>query len=245
MGRKSIHVRPHIGTILNHASYRMLYGRFVKERQYLSSLHYNLRIVGWDDFILFPDGFAANASLLYLLFKILQKVKPKSILELGSGQSTKLTTRYVKENEKTHITILEDSNVWHKETKRNIFTSNRTRYIHTSLEQTKFGKRKCFWYSTKILDEEDKTYDLILVDGPIGTRRHSRIGIANFIPKIIDSKNYIIVFDDAARIGELDTIKAIKKILRDKSIPCFEFHNYGSKKQTCLVSPNFSFLGTN
>ncbi|MCE7746046.1 MAG: hypothetical protein GPJ52_13015 [Candidatus Heimdallarchaeota archaeon] len=238
-------IRPHIRTILNHISFRMLYGRIVKEHQYLSSLHYNLRVVGWDDFTFFPDGFAANASLLYLLFKILQKTKPKTILELGSGQSTKFTSRYVKENESSEITILEDNEEWYEKLKPDIFTSNKLRFIYSPLEQTKFGKRKCFWYSTKILAEEDKTYDFILVDGPFGTRRNSRIGIANFIPKIIDEKNFIIVFDDAGRIGEQDTIKVIKKTFRKKSMPYVEFHVYGSKKQTCLISPNFSFLGTN
>lgn len=238
-------IKPHIRTMLNHISFRMLYGRLVKEHQYLSSLHYNLRVVGWDDFTFFPDGFAANASLLYLLFKILQKIKPKTILELGSGQSTKFTTRYVKENENTEITILEDCEEWFGKIKPDIFTSKRTRIICSPLEQIKFGKRKCFWYSTKILAEENKTYDLILVDGPFGTKRYSRIGIANFIPKIIDKNNFILVFDDAARIGEQDTIKVIKKIFRKKSIPYVKFHVYGSKKQTCLVSLNFSFLGTN
>ncbi|MCK5045378.1 MAG: hypothetical protein KAS22_02285 [Candidatus Heimdallarchaeota archaeon] len=238
-------VKPHIRTMLNHISFRMLYGRIVKEHQYLSSLHYNLRVIGWDDITFFPDGFAANASLLYLLFKILQKTKPKTILELGSGQSTKFTTRYVKESENSQITILEDCKEWFNKTKPDLFTSKRSRYIYSPLVQTKFGKRKRLWYSTKLLAEEDKTYDLILVDGPFGTMRYSRIGIANYIPKIIDEKNFIIVFDDAARIGEQDTIKAIKKIFRKNSIEFVEFHVYGSKKQTCLISPNYSFLGTN
>ncbi|MHA1171164.1 MAG: hypothetical protein ACTSQ3_03685, partial [Candidatus Heimdallarchaeota archaeon] len=138
-----------------------------------------------------------------------------------------------------------DIEEWYEKTKPDIFTSKRSKYICSPLEQIKFGKRKCLWYSTKILADEDKTYDLILVDGPFGKRRNSRIGIANFIPKIIDVKNFIIIFDDAARIGEQDTIKAIKKILRKNSISYLEYHVYGSKKQTCLISPNFSFLGTN
>jgi hypothetical protein len=223
----------------------MLYGRIVKEHQYLSSLHYNLKAVGWDDFTLYPDSFAANASLLYLLFKILQKTKPKSILEIGSGQSTKLTTRYIKESENAEITIIEDCEEWFENTKQNIFASKRSRYLCSPLEQTKYRNRKCLWYSTKIFAEEDRTYDLILVDGPLGSRRNSRIGIANYLPKILDNDNFILIFDDAARIGELDTIRAVKKILRKNNIAYLEFHVYGSKKQTCIVSPNYSFLGTN
>jgi hypothetical protein len=243
--KKIIQVKPHFRTILNHLSFRMLYGRIVKEHQYLLSLHYNLKAVGWDDFTFFPDGFAANASLLYLLFKILHKTKPKRILELGSGQSTKFTTRYVKEHEEAEITIIEDCEEWFEKTKPDIFPSKRSRYICSPLEQTKIGRRKRLWYSTMVLAEEDTTYDLILVDGPFGTRRFSRVGITNYLPKIIDKNNFIIVFDDAARIGELDSIRTIKKIFRKQSIPYLEFHVYGSKKQTCLLSPNFSFLGTN
>jgi len=238
-------VKPHLRTILNHISFRMLYGRLVKEHQYLSSLHFNLKVVGWDDFTFYPDGFAANASLLYLLFKILQKAKPKSILELGSGQSTKLTTRYIKENEEAEITIIEDCQEWYDKTKQDIFANKRTRFICSHLKQLKYKNKKCFWYSTKILAEEDKTYELIIVDGPFGTKRNSRIGIANYLPKILDKDNFIIVFDDAARKGEIDTIKAIKKILKKNIISFQEFHVYGSKKQTCLVSPNYTFLATN
>ncbi|MBK5113786.1 MAG: hypothetical protein KGD59_00160 [Candidatus Heimdallarchaeota archaeon] len=243
--KKIIQVKPHYRTILNHLSFRMLYGRIVKEQQYLSSFYYNLKAVGWDDFTFFPDGFAANASLLYLLFKILHKTKPKTILELGSGQSTKLTTRYVKEHEKSEITIIEDCEEWFEKIKSDIFSSKRSRLICSPLEQTKIGRRKCLWYSTKVLTEEDTTYELILVDGPFGTRRFSRVGIANFLPKIIDKNNFILVFDDAARIGELDTIRMIKKIFRKEGIHYLVFHVYGSKKQTCFISPNLSFLGTN
>ena len=65
------------------------------------------------------------------------------------------------------------------------------------------------------------------------------------IKKIIDKENFIIVFDDAARVGELDTIRVVKRIFRKNSIPFSKFHVFGSKKQTCLLSPKYSFLGTN
>ena len=58
----------HPRTILNHISFRMLYGRIVKEQQYLTSLYYNLKVIGWDDITLFPDGFLVkcnNVSFLY------------------------------------------------------------------------------------------------------------------------------------------------------------------------------------
>ncbi|MGC9780549.1 MAG: GTPase domain-containing protein [Candidatus Heimdallarchaeota archaeon] len=239
------HPKRHPRTILNHLSFRMLYGRIVKEQQYLTSLYYNLKVIGWDDISLFPDGFAADASFLYHILKVLLKVKPKSILELGSGQSTKLTSRYIKENTKKRALILEDCEEWFEIVKPTIAISERCRFICSPLEAMKFQKHKCSWYSTKILEEEDIKYDLVIIDGPFGSYRYSRIGILNYIPKIINEKDFIIVFDDAARKGEQDTIKQAERILKKNKIPYVKFHFFGSKKQTYLTSPNYLFLGSN
>src|SRR5262249_43421746 len=43
---------------------------------------------------LFVDGASANASFLLFLWKCLEVCRPKAILELGSGQTTKLLAHY-------------------------------------------------------------------------------------------------------------------------------------------------------
>ena len=233
----------HPASILKHLSPSMLYGRFVKESQYLASLHYNLQAVGWQDLVFFPDGFGGNASFLYLLFKVLYNEKPQTILELGSGQSTFFTSRYAKENNAT-LLILEDNSYWYELFQSKIFTGEKIRYVLAPLTEIRVQKKKRRWYNTTLSQDEDTRYQLIIVDGPPGDYRFSRLGILAFIPKIIDPANFIIIFDDSARKGERDTISRLGRILRQNKIPYCKFHVYGSKRQTCIASKRYSYIST-
>ncbi|HUT82342.1 MAG TPA: hypothetical protein VMZ29_14165 [Candidatus Bathyarchaeia archaeon] len=239
---KKNRIRIHPSSIFKNLSIFALYGRIVKETQYLISLHYNMKAIGWDDFPFFPDGFAGNPSFLYLIFKILFQEKPQKILELGSGQSTLFTTRYIKENEDAELLILEDYKEWHDRFKTQIFMNERVRYIHSPLQEIKIKNRRLEWYSADFLSNQDVKYNLIIIDGPRGTYRYSRVGIVNHLPKIIDPENFMLVFDDSFRKGETDTIKLVKKILRKNSIPFIKFCVYGGKRQTVIASKNKAHL---
>jgi hypothetical protein len=220
----------------------MILGRLVNEKMALESLHYNMKIIGWDDFTFYPDGFAANSTLLYLLFKIYQLVEPKKILELGSGQSTLFTNRYLEENSEVQADVLEDQKEWYEIFKDKINQNERLRYILAPLTSIKVGKKEFQWYGTDIFINENRKYDLIIIDGPAGTKRNSRIGLLKYLPKILNKEDFILLFDDTARIGEIDTIKKTKKILKKNNIDFSIFNRYGSKKQTCLCSKNYGYF---
>ena len=53
---------------------------------------------------------------------------------------------------------------------------------------------------------------MLLVDGPRGRRRHSRRAALEFIEGRLGDE-FVIVFDDAERRGELDTIAEALKLL--------------------------------
>ncbi|MBD3192463.1 MAG: hypothetical protein GF308_17620 [Candidatus Heimdallarchaeota archaeon] len=237
-------MKVHPKTIFSYFSPKMLFGIFFLEKKALISLYYNLRIAGWDDFPVFPDNHAANASFLYFLFKVFQIIKPKRILELGSGQSTNFTSRYLQENEEAKALILENNEDWYQQFKPKLIDSPRLRYLFAPLLELKVGRRTCQWYSTDILEKEKTTYDLLIIDGPVGTLNFSRLGIVKYLPKVIDPADFLIIFDDAQRKGEKDTIKVVKKKLRKKEIPFEQFTIYGLKKQTCISSPDKGFLNT-
>lgn len=237
-------MKVHPRTIFSYFSPKMLYGIFFLEKKALISLYYNLRIAGWDDFHVFPDLHAANAAFLYFLFKVFHMIKPKKILELGSGQSTNFTSKYLEENEGVEALILEDDEDWYQQFNSKLMESPKLRYLYAPLQELKVGRRTCQWYSTDILEKEKSLYDLIIVDGPVGTLNFSRLGIAKYIPGIIDPEDFLMIFDDAQRKGEKDTIKVTKKKLRKNNIPFEEFHIYGLKKQTCLSSLDKGFLNT-
>ena len=66
-----------------------------KENYWANVFNSSIRGVGWMDHISLNVGrWAANYSLLYILFRILNEVKPLNTLELGLGETSKLFQAY-------------------------------------------------------------------------------------------------------------------------------------------------------
>lgn len=238
----SLHmIVPHSKTVLNQLSPNMLYGLFVKEFIYQSKFKKLLKRKNWDDIKIKPWGYAANWSLLYFLIKLLDEKKPNKILELGSGETTKLLFRYIKENISSDVIVLEDNIEWFNNNKMN-FIAERFSYLCKPLKELEVNKRICNWYSYDFLDlsQQEKKFNLVLIDGPKGIRRFSRLGIIKYLPDILDQTNYIIIFDDSSRKGEEDTIKIVLEKFDTIGLEYNKFNLYGIKKQTCIVSSNFS-----
>ncbi|HUU77813.1 MAG TPA: hypothetical protein VMX55_05665 [candidate division Zixibacteria bacterium] len=238
-------IRVHPRTILNHLTPKMLYGLFIKEIIYIRKFKQILKQIGWSYIKIKPYGFAANGSLIYLLLKILNEKHPDKILELGSGETTKLTYRYISENENTEALVLEDNSEWYNKLIGN-FKSKRFNYTQSLLKELTVAERICNWYSYDFSNEKNNSkYNLILIDGPLGTLRYSRLGIIKFLPNILDRNNFIIIFDDTSRKGEQDTIGILKNVFAKEKIEFISVEVYGYKKQTCLASKNYhEFLST-
>ena len=71
------------------------------------SLQATLIRKGWHPDSFFTDGAAATPTLCLLLVKCLEFCKPKRILEIGSGQSSKLLALYHREARDVDVTTLE------------------------------------------------------------------------------------------------------------------------------------------
>lgn len=241
---KSLHIIfPHIKTILNQLSPRMLYGLFVKEFIYQSKFRKLLKRKNWDSLKIKPGGFAANYSLLYFLTKLLEDKKPNKTLELGSGETTKLLFRYVKENIASDTIVLEDNIEWYNDIKEN-FIAERFSYLCKPLKEVEVNDRICNWFSYDFsnLNQQEKKFNLVLIDGPRGTRRFSRLGIAKYLPDILDQTNFVVIFDDSSRKGEEDTIRIVLDKFDAIGLDYTKFDLYGSKKQTCIASSGFSLM---
>ena len=231
----------HFKTILNQLHPKMLFGFFVLEFKYQRKFRKLMKEMNWVDIKIKPRGYAANHSLLFYLLKILKDKKPRCILELGSGQTTKIFNKYLTENKDAKAIVLEENHDWFQFMKKNIH-SHRLDYIYAPLKSDSLENINYKWYSydfNDILQQKGK-FDLIVIDGPKGTIRYSRFGLAKYITQIIDPSNFILIFDDSSRIGEEDTIKFIEKLFDNAQIKYNKFELFGSKKQTCLSSIDFN-----
>ena len=229
-------------TIFYHLTPKMLYGIIFKEIKYLRKFKQLLQQMNWDDLKIKTGGYAANGSFLYHLLKIYSHIKPKRILELGSGETSKLLCRFISENEKASGVILEDNLDWY-ESHKEFFSKEKVSYKFCPLIEVIIDEKTVKWYDYSFPDISEKNkFNLIIIDGPKGTNYYSRAGILLYLTKIIDKEDFILIFDDTSRKGEVETIKLTRKILHESGINFQESEFFGSKKQTCFYSRKYGDL---
>ncbi len=159
------------------------------------------------------------ASIDKSLFNTIRKILPEgsTILELGSGWATselaKHYTMYSVEHDAAYVDKYDST------------------YIHAPLKRHKRVKNhpSDLWYDADILREKLKgiQYDLLLIDGPPGTRS----GFIKYID-LFDTKA-IWVFDDANRLCDRKVVNSASSKL---GVPFVTYH--GSPRKTYAVLNN-------
>lgn len=89
---------------------------------------------------------------------------------------------------------------------------------------------------------QDTKYQLIVVDGPFGADQpQPRTNIIGLVDNNL-ADDFVIIFDDAERAGEQDTIRKTKQRLSEKGIKFVEDKRTGIKTQVLLLSESRSFI---
>lgn len=186
---------------------------------------------------------AIGYPLAYILYRILDEVKPKSILELGLGQSTKIITSYVKFEKKVIHDVVEHDQNWINFFKMNMELEE-VQNIHC-LENYKRKYNDCELNAYRNFKKEfkGKSYDLILIDGPIGWgQEYARMDILDIIPECLN-KSFIILLDDSERIGEQRMIEMLEEKLRKNKIEFRTGYQYwGVNTVYVCTSEDLEFL---
>jgi hypothetical protein len=183
---------------------------------------------------------AGNYSFFYVLNRILNDYQPKSILELGLGESTKFISTFIKYKIPSckHI-IVEQNEDWTKEFNNRFILTNQSTILHCELENkiiNNFDVSSYKKFSEKICDQ----FDLYVVDGPFGSDRYSRYDIIQLVEKF-NNNDFIILFDDTHRFGELETSKQIISILNNKNIKNYSATYSGTKSVTVIASEKYKY----
>ena len=220
----------------------------LNDTQNAISLEAGLSRAGYDPVDFFTDGSAANPSLQLLHLKILRICRPQRVLELGSGQTTKLLSCYARENSSAYILSLEQDESWVKILKEHVAHD----YRHVPLQSTQFVCKgsdlslATMWYHD-LPELREGQFDYVLVDGPdmgaiaTGRTTYARSGILQHMPAIL-SPSFVVVFDDAERYGEIMTVNAFEDILKANKIRYVRFAVHGVKTQEVFCSRDRSYL---
>lgn len=188
-----------------------------------------------------PGRWAVSYIVLYVLYRILDEIKPQSILECGLGQSSKLMIQYA-DTHKAKLMICEQNPEWLSFFQRQYPTADKyTKILDTEMVHIvpEHESRTYAGFKSAI---KGKKFNLVLIDGPVGTPHYSRPNILDVVENL--DKSFVILLDDMNRVGEQETWNLLKQKLTDKGIK-FTAKIYSSDKSVGLLcSTDLSWLTT-
>ena len=177
----------------------------------------------------YPTGGAANFSLMYLLLRAATELPVQRVVELGCGQTTLLLDA-VRQLRPFEITTLEHDREW----AQRIQTQVKHDITCVDLVDKVVQSRKTLVYDTDT-GLEASPPDLLLIDGPQGESRRSRWAALQWIEKGLGD-DFLILFDDAERRGEIDTIEKTLYLLRTQGRTIRTRFYYGVRWQFVIAA---------
>lgn len=191
-----------------------------------------------------PGRWAVGYQYLYCLYRVLNEGNPKSILELGLGQSTRMIGQYAAANDDvTHIVCEHDSE-WIEFFKNDFYLSDNSEIMQLQLTTGHYKDDEAvIIYKDFKRNLENNQFDFISIDGPFGylAKKYSRVDVLKLLPECL-SNEFIIMIDDFDRPGEQETVKVLKSILNEENIDFAEGQYVGEKTTKIITSKNKRFL---
>ena len=216
------------------------------------SLQAHLERAGFSATDFFVDGAAASPTLQLVLAKVLSLCRPTTVLELGSGQTTKILSDYARSSPAVQVLTIEENDDWHSRLSTTLNPPANHHYCSSHLESREItlpndrGVVSTAWYSRGESLLSGRRFQLILVDGPSSYRSgefvpHSRSGLIPYLPALLDS-SFVILIDDTDSYGHFLTARSMREsiVAHGRAVYAFEVH--GVKSQTILCSPDWQFL---
>ncbi len=189
---------------------------------------------------------AIGYQCAYVLFRVLDEVRPDKILELGLGQSTKFLGQYASNNEGIKHVVVESDPSWIEFFQNNYEMSDNSSIMHCDWAFCDYkeakGIRVFDGFGEKIAEQK---FNLIMIDAPFGgdMKEYARIDVLQHLPECIED-SFIIMIDDVGRQGEQNTFKEMKAKLEESGIPFAAGIYRGKKSVGVIVSEDLKFVLT-
>jgi len=197
-----------------------------------------------------PGSWACDYSCLYTLFRVLNDMRPKSILEFGLGQSSKLIHQYANFFNNVNAITCEHDIDWINFFKKHQDNNYNINMLQMELEEVFYKDKPTLTYKDFINELSNgkkggggDKYDFIFVDGPYGSDNYSRSQVIHLIKNNLN-ESFCIVMDDYERKGEKETVQEVIDILNFEKKDFLYNVYYGEKEHILLCSKDLRFLTT-
>lgn len=191
-----------------------------------------------------PGRWAVGYQYLYAVYRILNAVKPKKILELGLGQSTKLLSQYAKANKDVKHIVVEHDQEWIDFYKKENEVSENTEILKLEREYRKYkNDDKVLAFKDFKENLKGQKFDFISIDAPLGANAkiYARVDVLEILPECLEEE-FVIVIDDYNRKGEKNTVSEIERILKEHNISYCKGIYYGEKECMVISSTKLKFV---
>lgn len=189
-----------------------------------------------------PGEWAVDYGFLYTLYRVLNEMRPNKILEFGLGQSSKMLHQYGAFFNQS-VTTCEHNQSWIDFFLKQIDNKYKVNINRHELIEIEYKGCRTLTYQGIEERYGNDIFDLIIVDGPYGSKHFSRSQIIYLAQKCLDNR-FCIIIDDYNRIGERETAEEIKKIFSQNNIDFCCRTYVASKEHLLLCSNDLDFLTT-
>lgn len=171
-------------------------------------------------------SWAASPDLLLTIAETIQRVKPGLVVELGSGVSTLVAAKAGAKK----IVSIDNSEEFGGKT-RELLKNHKVRGVEIRIATLQPYANGFTWYDVSAI-KELKKIDVLIIDGPAGSKNpEARYpALREFKDKL--SAGVVVIIDDVKRDGE-------RKLAEDfaKSLPGHELVILDHEKGTAVISP--------
>lgn len=187
---------------------------------------------------------AVGYQYLYVMYRVLNEIHPRHILELGLGQSTRMISQYASSHEQVEHFVVEDDPEWIDFFSRDFTLCNLSKIIKLDCEMIPFKEAEAARVFKGFEEQfNGRKFDFISIDAPVGydMTQYARIDVLKMLPGCL-ADSFIIMIDDTERTGETNMVNAIKEQLKQSGI-AFAVGRYSGKKDcTVICSNNLRFV---
>ncbi len=164
-------------------------------------------------------SFAASPDILLLLARKILELKPKVVVECGSGVSTVVIARCLQLNGQGKLISVDHESSYAEQTRVELDRMGLSEWAvvhHAELTEGVFGSGRQDWYNTSAFPNDG--IDLAFIDGPpvlLGPRARYPAG-PFLLPKM--NPTGMMILDDASRPEEAEIVKQWKALFPDWTV---------------------------
>lgn len=187
---------------------------------------------------------AVGYQYLYVMYRVLNEIRPRHILELGLGQSTRMIGQYASSHEQVEHFVVEHDPEWIDFFRRDFILSERSKIIKLDREMIPFKEAEAVRVFKGFEEQfSGRKFDFISIDAPLGgdMKQYARIDILKMLPDCL-ADSFIIMIDDTERPGETNTVNAMKEQLKQSGIAFAVGRYSGNKDCTVICSNDLKFV---